>query len=372
MAEVEQPIIKKVYKLEGGHHGGAWKVAYADFVTAMMAFFLLLWLLSTTSEAQKEAIADYFTPTIGLKDEMGIGFEGGATPNEEGVKKSDLMPPGVVVGQVQPGPTPETPKDTLIESDQDAKLFEKAEQAVKQAMESDPNLRDYKDNVIVEQSPEGLKIQIVDSDKDSMFEPGTSKLTEFGRNVLSSMAKIIAMMPNYISLTGHTDASAFSNGNSYGNWELSADRANSSRRFLLTTGMPSQRVAKIVGLADKELLFPQTPRSPKNRRITIILLRGAYMNVSPTEQPAPRELLTNPQKDDLDTFDKKLNKTLPNQIPVYNHQPAKPAVNTNPVGALGPESSPSVTPPANPSGGAVKGPTGKFDQPKATAPAVKP
>lgn len=336
MAEVEKPIIiKKVYKLDGGHHGGAWKVAYADFVTAMMAFFLLLWLLSTTSEAQKEAIADYFTPTIGLKDAMGIGFEGGESPNEEGKKKSELMPPGVVVGQVQPGPTPETPKDTLIESDKDAKLFEKAEEAIKQAIESDPNMRDLSDNIIVEQSPEGLKIQIVDSDKKTMYEPGTASLTEHGRMILTAMNKVIAMMPNYISISGHTDSSAYSKGANYGNWELSADRANAARRFLLSIGMVSERVGKVVGLADRELLLPQEPRSEKNRRVTLILLRGAYMNSSPLAQPAPRQILTTPENTDLNAFKKGLDKKLPEKLPVYNHQPAQKApVNTNPIGAF--------------------------------------
>lgn len=335
MAEVEQPIIKKVYKLDGGHHGGAWKVAYADFVTAMMAFFLLLWLLSTTSEAQKEAIADYFTPTIGLKDSMGIGFEGGETPSEDGVKKSDLMPPGVVVGQVQPGPTPNTPKDTMIESDKDAKLFEKAEEAVKQAIESDPNMRDLSDNIIVEQSPEGLKIQIMDSDKKTMYEPGTATLTEYGRTILTAMNKVIAAMPNHISVSGHTDSSAYSKGANYTNWELSADRANAARRFLVSDGMVSERIGKVVGLADRELLLPQEPRSEKNRRVTLILLRGNYMTSSPIAQPAPRQILTTPRDSDINAFKKGLEKKLPEKMPVYNPQPQQPApVDRSPLGAF--------------------------------------
>ena len=336
MAEVEQPIIKKVYKLEGGHHGGAWKVAYADFVTAMMAFFLLLWLLSTTSEAQKEAIADYFTPTIGIKDQMGIGFEGGESPNSEGKKKSDLMPPGVVVGQVPQGPTPEMPKDTMTESDKDGKLFEKAEEAMKQAFDSDPNLRELKENILVEQTPEGLKIQVMDSDKKTMFTPGTSELTEFGRTILAKLAEVIAKMPNYISVTGHTDSSAYSKGANYTNWELSADRANSARRFLLSTSMPSERVGKVVGMADRELLLPQDPRSPKNRRVTIILLRGSHMtNIAPDALTAPRQILQAPKHENTNMFRKVPVKPLEERIPVYNHAPARPKpTDTRPIGAF--------------------------------------
>ncbi len=298
MADEEQQrpiIIKKVKKGGHGHHGGAWKVAYADFVTAMMAFFLLLWLISSVDEAKLEGLAEYFTPTIGIKDSMGIGFEGGESPSVEGQKKTQLSPPGVVIGQVPQGPIPEEPeKETLIEADKDAKLFEKAEEAMKKAFEADPNLRDLSDNVILEQTPEGLKIDITDSDKYPMFDPGSSILTNFGRRILSKMSGVIEKMPNFISITGHTDAVPFGRGIDYTNWELSTDRANAARRYLLRSGMNPERPKKVTGKAATDLLVPENPRSARNRRITIILLRGSHMDLRPGDLPATRDLLSVP------------------------------------------------------------------------------
>ncbi|MAR55989.1 MAG: hypothetical protein CMM93_02295, partial [Rickettsiales bacterium] len=184
-------IIKKIKKGGHGHHGGAWKVAYADFVTAMMAFFLLLWLLSSVEESKLEGLAEYFTPTIGVKDSMGIGFEGGITVNEDGTKKSDRSPPGVIVGSKQQGVDSEEVKDTMIESDKDQNLFEQAEEAIKRAFESDPNLRDFTENIVMEQTPEGLKIELVDTGKHPMFIPGSTQLSEFGRRILTRMVPII-------------------------------------------------------------------------------------------------------------------------------------------------------------------------------------
>lgn len=300
MAEVEQPvIIKKIYRLEGGHHGGAWKVAYADFVTAMMAFFLLLWLLSTATDETLEGLAEYFTPTIGLKDQMGIGFEGGEAPIEDGTKKSDRTPPGIVVGMTPQGPIPQDPqKKALIESTEDANLFEKAQEDIKQAFESDPNLAEFKDNIVVEQTPEGLKIKLVDSDKDNMFQPGSVELTPFGQRILLKMVPIIEQMPNRISIVGHTDAVPSSSATQT-NWELSAERANSARRFFVRNGVQTTRVAKIVGLADKELLLPDDPKNPKNRRIEVVLLRGSHLNTSIMDMPAPRSLLSVPDAEKI-------------------------------------------------------------------------
>jgi chemotaxis protein MotB len=298
MAEVEQTIIiKKIKKGGDGHHGGAWKVAYADFVTAMMAFFLLLWLLSATSESTKEGIAEYFTPTIGLVDAMGIGFRGGTRPTENGRDKDELTPPGITIGRPQQGPVPETPKEALIEADKEAKLFEKAEEAIKKAFEEDPNLRELRDQIIVEQTPEGLKIDIIDDDKKEMFMPGTAALNDYGMRILRSLLKVIEQMPNMISITGHTDATPFARKDGYTNWELSSDRANSARRYLLSQGMNKERTGKIVGRADQELLTPQDPTSARNRRITIILLRGSHLAMPMDLLPAPRSLLSVPDVD---------------------------------------------------------------------------
>lgn len=311
MADDERPliIIKKIKKGGHGHHGGAWKVAYADFVTAMMAFFLMLWLLSSVEEAKLDGLAEYFTPTIGLRDSMGIGFEGGATPDTVGIKKSDTAPPSIIPGQTPQGPTPEEPKTALVESEQDAQLFEKAEQEIRQAMESDPNLRDIVDQIIVEQSPEGLKIEVMDSEKHPMFNPGTADLTDHGHRILAKLAVLVEKAPNYISITGHTDSSPMtSRGADYTNWELSADRANSARRFMERSGVNNERTKKVVGMGSAELIDPKQPYAPQNRRITIILLRGSYLDLAAGDTPATRDLLSPPkpgQKPVRDTLKEK-------------------------------------------------------------------
>ena len=288
-------IIKKIKKVEGGHHGGAWKVAYADFVTAMMAFFLLLWLLNVTTEEQKAGISDYFTPTVGLRDSEGIGFQGGQSSMDEGTKKSELTPVAITAG-APTGQTQNKTEKTLVDGDQEAQLFEQAREEIKQAMEDDPSLRDFKDNIIVEQTPEGLKIEIADSDKYPMFQSGGAVMSEYGLTILGKMAKVIEKMPNFISVTGHTDGDALSaKGGTYTNWELSADRANSARTQLVKGGMEGNRVGKVVGMADMELKFPDEPKSPKNRRISIILLKGSHFNVPKYLNSHPTSIISVPK-----------------------------------------------------------------------------
>ncbi len=290
-------IIKKIKKSgHGGHHGGAWKVAYADFVTAMMAFFLLLWLLQATAQSQKEGIAEYFTPTIGVRDAAGIGFKGGKTSYDEGRKVAEKSPPGIIVGRMPQGPTAQKQeKMAPVESTQDAYLFEKAEKSIKQAMEEDPNFRDFKDNVIVEQSPEGLKIQLIDDDKLPMFEPKSTQLTQAGEKILKVMVQVIKEMPNRISITGHSEATNFVESDSNTNWEVTANRSNAARRFFMLNNLEEDRVAKVVGRADRELLDPKFPTSARNRRVEVVLLRNSYLKTLERDTPAPQTLITVPR-----------------------------------------------------------------------------
>ncbi len=305
----EQPIvIKRIKKVAGGHHGGAWKVAYADFVTAMMAFFLLLWLLSATTTAQKMGLAEYFTPTIGIKDSMGIGMKGGLHSSEAGKSKNDLVAVGLVVGQVKQGdvaaaPTPNegesdpdaeesSKSEKAIENTEDSEQMQSAAQDIKQALEQE-DLKDYKDNVLLQETPEGLKIDMIDDAKKPMFVPGGAALTETGKKILDSMARMVAKTPNNVAIKGHTDSPSSIQNSDYTIWELSADRANSARRMLATTQLEPERVVKVEALADKELLVPQEPSSPRNRRITIIILRGSYFR-DPKAVPTTRSLLSVP------------------------------------------------------------------------------
>ncbi len=310
MAANEQPIvIKRIKKVAGGHHGGAWKVAYADFVTAMMAFFLLMWLLSSTTTEQKMGLAEYFTPTIGIKDAMGIGMKGGLHSSEAGRSKNDLVAVGLVVGQVKQGDVAAAPNEAVGESDPEAESTSKAAppaentedeehmqsaaQEIKQSLENQEELKDYQNNILVQDTPEGLKIDMIDDAKKPMFVPGGAVLTETGKKVLDSMARMVAKTPNNIAIKGHTDSPTSTQNPQYTIWELSADRANSARRMLSTTQLEMERVVKVEAMADKELLVPQEPSSPRNRRITIIILRGSYFK-DPKTMPTTRSLLSVP------------------------------------------------------------------------------
>lgn len=283
-------IIKKIKKGGHGHHGGAWKVAYADFVTAMMAFFLLLWLLSSSSKAKLEGLAEYFTPTVGIKDSIGIGFNGGEGNTKVGTKKEASAAPNAVTGNTPSGTAPENPENAKVESDQDANLFKQGATALEQTFAKDGALKQYQDNINIQMTPDGLKIDVMDSDKFGMFEPGTSRLTVHGQTILARIAELVKKLPNYMSLTGHTDASPAETGRAdYTNWELSSDRAQTTRRFLTKSGLEAERAKKVTGMADRELFTPQEPRGPKNRRVSLIMLRGSHILIPDGAVPKSAE-----------------------------------------------------------------------------------
>ena len=280
-------LIKKVKKVAGGHHGGAWKVAYADFVTAMMAFFLLLWLLSSSSKETLAGLSEYFTPTQGIKDSQGIGFDGGMTATTKGTAKDNKSDPAIVSGRTPSGTVAENPDNPAkVESDKDDNLFKAGGEAIEQAFNQDPTLKQYSENVSVTQTPEGLRIDITDSDKYAMFEKATANLTEHGRKILAKMAVLTQKMPNLMAIYGHTDASPAETGRAdYTNWELSADRAQTARRFLTKSGIEPERTKKVIGMADRELFTPSEPRGPKNRRIALVMLRGSHLLIPDSAVP---------------------------------------------------------------------------------------
>lgn len=309
MAGEEAIIIKKIKKGGHGHHGGAWKVAYADFVTAMMAFFLLMWLLAASSDAQKQGISEYFTPTMGLKDSKGIGFNGGLSAAPEGDSRTDKTDVGLVMGQVKQGEDVDVPNITQGKAKPDAteaaqiakaeedvqadkETFENTAEEVKQALE-EPELKDYSNNVMIQETPEGLKIDMIDDPQKPMYIPGQSSLTDMGKKVLDSMSRVVAKTPNNIAINGHTDSPSGAMNPQYTVWELSTDRANAARRFLATTALEKDRVVKIVGFADQELLVPNEPSNPRNRRITLLVMRDSYFR-DPKEARTTRGILTVP------------------------------------------------------------------------------
>ncbi len=310
-------IIKKIKKGgHGGHHGGAWKIAYADFVTAMMAFFLLLWLLNSVTQEQLEGIADYFTPTVASTSQSGSGdILGGTTISQDGTKSDDLTRPTVTMdlpppsagagGQaLEEAPTDpdaepvDNPEDlsqkevdpeavaaaeaAVAQEKAEEEQFDQAQKELQEAIENLPELKQLADSLLIDNTPEGLRIQIVDQDGLAMFASGSANLFEHTERVLALVAKVILKMPQQISISGHTDSVPFtSRGDSYTNWELSADRANSSRRFLVQEGVPAGRLARVVGKAETEPLLVEDPANARNRRLSIVMLRGTG------EQPAP-------------------------------------------------------------------------------------
>jgi chemotaxis protein MotB len=306
-------IIKRIKKsAHAGHHGGAWKVAYADFVTAMMAFFLLLWLLSVTTDVQKKGIADYFEPSVATtRTASGAGgMLGGQVIGRPGSMTVSAAAPALadpVASTRQPDDGDEGDKsgnpgesieitDEALEKNlaaREEQQFALAEFQLKKAMENVPELRELADNLLVDRTPEGLRIQLVDQDKRSMFPRASAEMYEPARKLMGVVAQIVAKLPNKVSVTGHTDATPYSKGRGYGNWELSTDRANASRRELLNAGLDESRVAKVVGMADKDPLVPEDPMSAQNRRISIVLVREAPL-AEPLIPPDPKKVATDP------------------------------------------------------------------------------
>ena len=342
-------VIRREEVVEAGHHGGAWKVAYADFVTAMMAFFLLMWLLNATTEQQRRGIADYFSPNASISHSpsgYGLPF-GGRTPSSTGSLASDR---GVVqVGRPQaPVQTmddePEDPTDASLQArpgtqddagplgtasapsaqggpherasnrprtegsdtnagphpnaptqaeapnptDQDLQAeldkreraaFERAAQQIRDAVRADPALADLARQLMIDITPEGLRIQLLDEERLPMFSFGSAALNDRARAMLAKVAPVLLRLPQSISIAGHTDGAPYRGGDR-SNWDLSAERANATRRVLVESGLPEGRVRSVAGLADRDPLMPDDRMNAANRRIAITVLHEP--------RPAPR------------------------------------------------------------------------------------
>ena len=360
-------VIRREEVVEGGHHGGAWKVAYADFVTAMMAFFLLMWLLNATTEAQRKGLADYFSPNnILSRSSSGTGqpFGGnsatvnGALASDRGavqithgkaptvdtdeedvpevaqpaaspsgpeasspelsesyaagakpagtaanlaLKTVDAAPNIALSGGVSPlsplhavlAPMPEgqlagarsggnatepprapTPAELLAERARAEKAqFEAAAEQIREAVRADPALEGLAHQLAIDLTPEGLRIQIIDEERSPMFATGSAVPNDRARQLLQKVAPVLVRLPEAISLSGHTDATPY-RGGERSNWELSAERANATRRLLVEAGLPEQRIRNVTGNADRDPLLPADPLAAANRRIAIVVLRA--------------------------------------------------------------------------------------------------
>ncbi len=333
MADHKKPIIIKRYKkAPHSHHGGAWKVAYADFVTAMMAFFLLLWLLSAVTEQQMQGISDYFAPLAETTSSVPSGNDGlgggkniGDTPLDGQASSRPLTPPAGPSGaggddkandnpvedkplsrvneqgaeESGAGAKPEadkqekTPQEITeqqlqeAQATQEQKDFDAAKSSLETAIAASPEMQRYRGNLLVDNTKEGLRIQIVDQDGLPMFPAGQAQVYSHTRAMLEQIANVINQMPEKqrISISGYTDATPFPDQR-YTNWELSSERALVTRRVLSQAGLPDSRVDRVVGRAEQDLLDPADPTAPQNRRISIVLLRENNPP-PPAQTPAP-------------------------------------------------------------------------------------
>jgi len=271
-------IVKKIKKGGGGHHGGAWKIAYADFVTAMMAFFLLMWLLGSTSKAQKAGISDYFkTPLMVAIKNTGGPAVGASDSIMKDTGGKDITKKQ---GQVKPDDG-SNGKEKLVDIKEAEEAMKKAETAkleelkekMEKAISDSPELSKFKNQLLMDLTSEGLRVQIVDEQNRPMFNSSKADMQPYARKILQEIGKVLNGVNNKVSLSGHTDAVPYAGGEAgYSNWELSSDRANASRREMIAGGMDESKIVRVVGLGSASLFDKDNPFNPTNRRISIIVM----------------------------------------------------------------------------------------------------
>ncbi len=276
----EKPTIfvRRVKKIQGGgHHGGSWKVAYADFVTAMMAFFMVMWLVGALTTKQREAVSDYFknpSPIAGNSPAPSPGMNGPGGASNSMIKLGGTM-------ELPKGPGAEftrDPADQKSDADkkrQERERLEQLMQDLQEAIAKSQALEPFKDQLLLDITPEGLRIQIVDKQNRMMFDLGSAKLMPYTSDILHEIAGFVNRVPNRVSIAGHTDTANYATRIGYSNWELSADRANAARRALLEGGMEPSKIARVVGFGAAVLFDKKDPLNPVNRRISIVVMTKA-------------------------------------------------------------------------------------------------
>ncbi|MDB6043784.1 MAG: motB [Gammaproteobacteria bacterium] len=309
--KVERPIIivKRRNRRAAAHHGGAWKVAYADFVTAMMAFFLVMWLVTAVSKEQRAAVFEYFkNPSMesgksvkAAPAQMGpggastspINLGGGldamrsrispaadldATaaptrrePTKEPARANQAQAQAQTQSQEPPKAETTLPALQLLQA-QEHKKLESLMEELREAVSKSQALEPFKDQLLLDITPEGVRIQIVDAQNRPMFDVGSARLRDYTQNILHELTPYLNSVPNRISLTGHTDSRPYPGQGGYTNWELSADRANAARRALTAAGLPDNKIARVVGLSSSVLFDKANPQNPINRRISIVVM----------------------------------------------------------------------------------------------------
>ncbi len=298
-------VIKRIKKVAGGHHGGAWKIAYADFVTAMMAFFLLMWLLGSSTKSQLEGVSEYF------KTPLKVALSGGSSVGES----SSLIKGGGTdltrqQGQVQKSTVKDDQKaKKIIKERAELIKLEGLKKKIEDAIEANPSLKKFANQLLLDITSDGLRIQIVDEQNRPMFASGKAELQSYTKTILHEIGKMLNDVENKISLSGHTDGKPFPSGDKgYSNWELSADRANASRRELIVGGMDTSKVLQVIGLSSAVLFDKDAPLNPINRRISIVVMNERAeksitmdkhtLDIDMQDEPN-KELLQNPENSPL-------------------------------------------------------------------------
>jgi chemotaxis protein MotB len=274
--DTQRPIvIKRIKKSSGGHHGGAWKIAYADFVTAMMAFFLLMWLLGATTKGELQGIAEYFQSPLKVSLSGGSGAGDRTSAINAGgrdlTRSDDLQ---MRRGEVKEARRRISPREAQAEvaRGEIAKL-KGLKARLEELIAANELLQQYRNQLIIDMTSEGLRIQIMDALNRPMFNLGSAQLKPYARDILLALSKPLNEVENRLSLVGHTDATPYAAGErGYSNWELSAERANTSRRVLVSGGIADGKIKRVVGMASAVLFDANDPTSPANRRIAIIVL----------------------------------------------------------------------------------------------------
>ncbi len=266
-------VVKKIKKVSGGHHGGAWKIAYADFVTAMMAFFLLMWLLGSTTQADLQGIAEYFQNPVRVSQAGGSGMGDATSVIQGGGKDLTRQAGQVKAGQVKARETSFSKEAQMEAMRREKEKLEMIKKKIEEMIEQSPQLSQFKKQLLLDITSEGLRIQIVDEQNRPMFDLSSDELKPYTRTILREIGKALNDVENKISVSGHTDAAKFAAGEkSFSNWELSSNRANASRRELVVGGMSSEKIMRVIGLGSTVLFDKENPLSAVNRRISIVVL----------------------------------------------------------------------------------------------------
>ncbi|MFZ6644225.1 flagellar motor protein MotB [Undibacterium sp.] len=283
--ELRPIIVKRIKKTAGGHHGGAWKIAYADFVTAMMAFFLLMWLLGSTAKGNLQGIAEYFQTPLKVAMAGGEGSGDSSSVIKGGGKDLTMS-----TGQEKRGDVAAKKKTINLQAAEaalakaDAERLKTLKAKIEAVIDANPTLKQYKNQLLLDLTTEGLRIQMVDEQNRPMFASAKAELQPYTREILTEIGKALNDVPNRISLSGHTDAAPYGSGEKgYSNWELSADRANASRRALILGGMDEAKVLRVVGLSSSVLFDKTDPLNPINRRISIIVMNKKAEEAAETD-----------------------------------------------------------------------------------------